>query len=282
MNISFNTVKFTSKRYVILKKEAKTVNNYTDNLEEKVIELSLKLKGKDRQLEDVIELNNLTFKKLIHNLKNPVGVAFSFSEMILEGLQNYTPDKLERHIEIIKNSSEFSLNLLNSFAEFHRYQSTDLKLYFANQNFSKFLLEILEIAKKNANEKGIRIQTNLPEKDIEYYFDKTELAKAISNVLINAIRYSSENTTIHLNVFEDKNEINVIITDQGIGIEKEHLPFIFNDFFVVNTYSNDTKKCIGLGLPITKRILEIHKGKITVESQIEKGSTFTITLPKKS
>lgn len=282
MNNSFNTVKFTSKRYVILKKEAKTVNNYTDNLEEKVIELSLKLKGKDRQLEDVIELNNLTFKKLIHNLKNPVGVAFSFSEMILEGLQNYTPDKLERHIEIIKNSSEFSLNLLNSFAEFHRYQSTDLKLYFANQNFSKFLLEILEIAKKNANEKGIRIQTNLPEKDIEYYFDKTELAKAISNVLINAIRYSSENTTIHLNVFEDKNEINVIITDQGIGIEKEHLPFIFNDFFVVNTYSNDTKKCIGLGLPITKRILEIHKGKITVESQIEKGSTFTITLPKKS
>ena len=226
MNNSFNTVKFTSKRYVILKKEAKTVNNYTDNLEEKVIELSLKLKGKDRQLEDVIELNNLTFKKLIHNLKNPVGVAFSFSEMILEGLQNYTPDKLERHIEIIKNSSEFSLNLLNSFAEFHRYQSTDLKLYFANQNFSKFLLEILEIAKKNANEKGIRIQTNLPEKDIEYYFDKTELAKAISNVLINAIRYSSENTTIHLNVFEDKNEINVIITDQGIGIEKEHLPFI--------------------------------------------------------
>ena len=117
------------------------------------------------------------------------------------------------------------------------------------------------------------------EKKVE---SNNELAKAISNVLINAIRYSSENTTIHLNVIEDKNEINVIITDQGIGIEKEHLPFIFNDFFVVNTYSNDTKKCIGLGLPITKRILEIHKGKITVESQIEKGSTFTITLPKKS
>lgn len=257
------------------------VNNYTDNLEEKVVELSLKLKGKNKELEDVIELNNLTFKKLIHNLKNPVGVVFSFSEMILEGLQNYTPDKLERHIEIIKNSSEFSLNLLNSFAEFHRYQSTDLKLYFANQNFSKFLLEVVEKAKKNADEKGITIQTHLPEKDIEYYFDKTELAKAISNVLINAIRYSSENTTVHLNVFEDKNEINVIITDQGIGIEKENLPFIFNDFFVVNTYSNDTKKCIGLGLPITKRILEIHKGKITVESQIGKGSTFTITLPKK-
>ena len=281
MNNSFNTVKFTSKRYVILKKEAKMVNNYTDNLEEKVVELSLKLKGKNKELEDVIELNNLTFKKLIHNLKNPVGVVFSFSEMILEGLQNYTPDKLERHIEIIKNSSEFSLNLLNSFAEFHRYQSTDLKLYFANQNFSKFLLEVVEKAKKNADEKGITIQTHLPEKDIEYYFDKTELAKAISNVLINAIRYSSENTTVHLNVFEDKNEINVIITDQGIGIEKENLPFIFNDFFVVNTYSNDTKKCIGLGLPITKRILEIHKGKITVESQIGKGSTFTITLPKK-
>ena len=258
------------------------VNNYTDNLEEKVVELSLKLKGKNKELEDVVELNNLTFKKLIHNLKNPVGVAFSFSEMILEGLQNYTPDKLERHIEIIKNSSEFSLNLLNSFAEFHRYQSTDLKLYFANQNFSKVILEVLEKVKKKADEKGISIQTNLPEKDIEYYFDKTELAKAISNVLNNAIRYSSESTSVHLNIFESKNEINVIIADQGIGIEEDHLLAIFNDFFVVNTYSNDTKKCIGLGLPITKRILDIHNGKITVESQIGKGSTFTITLPKKS
>jgi len=281
LNNSFNTVKFTLKRYVILKKEAKMVNNYTDNLEEKVVELSLKLKGKNKELEDIIELNNLTFKKLIHNLKNPVGVSFSFSEMILEGLQNYTPDKLERHIEIIKNSSEFSLNLLNSFAEFHRYQSTDLKLYFANQNFSKVILEVLEKVKKKADEKGISIQTNLPEKDIEYYFDKTELAKAISNVLNNAIRYSSESTSVHLNIFESKNEINVIIADQGIGIEEMHLPFIFNDFFVVNTYSTDTKKCIGLGLPITKRILDIHSGKITVESQIGKGSTFTITLPKK-
>ena len=282
MNNSFNTVKFTLKRYVILKKDPKIVNNYTDNLEEKIVELSLRLKGKNKELEDAIELNNLTFKKLIHNLKNPVGVAFSFSEMILEGLPNYTPDKLERHIEIIKNSSEFSLNLLNSFAEFHRYQSTDLKLYFATQNFSKVLLEILENFKKKANEKGISIQTHLPKNDIEYNFDKTELTKAISNVLDNAIRYSPENTAIQISVFENKNEINVIIADQGIGIEENHLPFIFNDFFVVNTYSNDTKKCIGLGLPITKRILAMHNGTITTESQIGKGSIFTITLPKES
>ena len=102
------------------------------------------------------------------------------------------------------------------------------------------------------------------------------------NVLDNAIRYSPENTAIQISVFENKNEINVIIADQGIGIEENHLPFIFNDFFVVNTYSNDTKKCIGLGLPITKRILAMHNGTITTESQIGKGSIFTITLPKES
>ena len=65
MNNSFNTVKFTLKRYVILKKDPKIVNNYTDNLEEKIVELSLRLKGKNKELEDAIELNNLTFKKLI-------------------------------------------------------------------------------------------------------------------------------------------------------------------------------------------------------------------------
>ena len=96
------------------------------------------------------------------------------------------------------------------------------------------------------------------------------------------LKYSDEGKEINIVSNLSDKLLTFSIADQGIGIEENHLPLIFNDFFVVNTYSNDTKKCIGLGLPITKRILAMHNGTITTESQIGKGSIFTITLPKES
>jgi signal transduction histidine kinase len=274
-----NTVKFTRKKYVILKKEAKNKQNTYSELEDKIIELSLQLKGKSNELNEVIAVNNLLLKKLIHNLKNPIGVSFSFSEMILEGLPNYQPERLKNHIEIIKNSSEFSLNFLNKLAEFSRYQLPDLKFSFLTQNLSKVVQEVVDKLQLNAHKKNIKIALTLPPNDVIFNFDKDELFIAISNILNNAIRFSGENTTIAV-VVENKNDnITIRVTDQGMGISENDISTIFNEFFVVNTYANDKSKCIGLGLPIASKIIKRHGGKIAVISEIEKGTTFTVTLP---
>lgn len=279
MNYYSNTFKFTVKRYVILKKEIKELQDYTDELEEKIIELSLKLKNKNNELNEVVDLNNLIFKKLIHNLKNPVGVSFSFSEMILEGLPNYNPDKLKSHIEIIKNSAEFSLNFLNKLAEYARYQQPDLKFTFLAYNFNNFINAVIEKAEVLANKKSIRIKKHIPLAVIEFKFDKNELEIAILNILNNAIRYSKENTEIEVELILENANLIISISDNGIGLEEKDLSFIFNEFSVVNTYSEDKVKCIGLGLPIAQKIVKKHEGKISVKSEILKGSTFTISLP---
>lgn len=277
---SFNTVKFTVKRCVILKKDDKEQANYYNQLEEKIVELSLKLKNKNNELNEVVALNNLVFKKLIHNLKNPVGVSFSFSEMMLEGLPNYTQDKLQKHIEIIKNSSDFSLKFLNKLAEFSRYQLPDLKFIFEVYNFNEFIRAVIEKAQLNANEKHIVIRKKIPEKTIKFKFDKNELEHAILNIINNAVRYSNKNTEIEIEVIENASEIEIIVSDNGMGIDEKDIFLIFDEFYVVNTYSEDKIKCIGLGLPIAQKIIKRHGGKIAVKSELTKGSVFTISLPK--
>lgn len=263
-----------------MKKDDKKQTNYNDQLEEKIVELSLKLKSKNNELNEVITLNNLIFKKLIHNLKNPVGVSFSFSEMMLEGLQNYTPDKLQKHIEIIKNSSDFSLKFLNKLAEFSRYQLPDLKFIFEVYNFNEFIDRVIEKAQLMANEKRIFINKKLPENTIKFKFDKSELEIAILNIINNAVRYSNENTAIEIEVIENTLAIEIIVSDNGLGIAEKDIFLIFDEFCVVNTYSEDKIKCIGLGLPIAQKIIKRHGGKIAVKSKLGKGSVFTISLPK--
>ena len=103
-----------------MKKKGEQLEDYVSDLEEKIVDLSFKLKNKSAELEKQAELNSLVFKKLVHNLKNPVGVAFSFSEMMLHDFRNYNEEKLEKHLSIIYNSSQFSIDLLNKFAFFSR------------------------------------------------------------------------------------------------------------------------------------------------------------------
>ncbi|WP_372745033.1 sensor histidine kinase [Lutibacter sp.] len=263
-----------------MKKDNESLEKRSEELEDKIVELSLKLKNKEKELNDIVELNNLIFKKLIHNLKNPVGVSFSFSEMILESLPNYSPDKLQKHIEIIKNSSDFSLKFLNKLADYSRYQLPQLNFNFQHQNFNKFIIDVIEKAEQLAAKKNITIQYNLPNSSIDFKFDRTELEIAILNIIQNAIRYSSENTNIQIEVVNNQLEIEIIISDNGMGIDEDNKYLIFNEFFVVNTYSDDKIKCIGLGLPIAQKIVKRHGGKITVNSELHVGSVFTITLPK--
>ena len=96
----------------------------------------------------------------------------------------------------------------------------------------------------------------------------------------NALRFSPNNSTIKVEVVENDKHIETIITDEGIGISESDLVNVFNEFYVVNTYSEDKEKCIGLGLSIAEIIVENHKGTITVDSELNKGTCFKLSLPK--
>lgn len=254
--------------------------SYVNELEEKVVDLSLQLKSSSNELILVKENYNKTIGKLIHNLKNPIGVIFSFSEMMLEDIEDYSTEKLKKHIEIIKNSSKFSIELLNTVAKLSQLKSSDYTLNLKQLNFLNLISNVISEFKHLAEERNTIIQINFPEKPTFLAVDEAEISVVIRNILNNAFRYSSKNTTITIEVRENNNIVETTITDEGIGISEENLSKVLNEFFVVNTYSEDKQKCIGLGLAVASKICMHHKGKISIASVIDKGSSFKISIPK--
>ncbi|WP_299521965.1 sensor histidine kinase KdpD [uncultured Lutibacter sp.] len=254
---------------------------YINELEEKIVDLSLRLKGKTSELNSVRESNTKSIGKLIHNLRNPVGVIFSFTDMILEDLEEYTPEKLEKHLQIIKNSASFSLELLTIVAKYSQLQSPNLTYSFQSLNYTELVNDILNEFNAISVEKNIKIEREFSKNPISLTIDVTEFAVSLRNIINNAFRYSNNNTTIKITIKENLNTVETIIIDEGIGISEDNLPAIFNEFFVVNTYSEDKQKCIGLGLAITNKIIQDHKGTISVTSLINKGTQIKIILPKK-
>ncbi|MDO9037875.1 MAG: HAMP domain-containing sensor histidine kinase [Lutibacter sp.] len=260
-------------------KKEENSEKYIPALEEKIIDLSLKLKSKTNELQATIETNSKILGKLTHNLKNPVGVIFSFSEMMLEDLEDYSIEKLGKHLQIIKNSATFSLAFLDTVSKYTRVQSPNFTLKTEQVNYVELVKSLINDFRAKASEKNIGLEVNVPAKDIFLTLDRNEISQALSAVLNNAIRYSNENSTMKITVQELKNTVETTITDQGIGISEEDLPHIFEEFYVVNTYSEDKQKCIGLELAIAKKIVELHKGRIAAESTLDKGSSFKIILP---
>jgi signal transduction histidine kinase len=268
-------------KYIKLKKKKIDSEVYIKELEEKIVDLSLRLNSCTNEINLVREKNKKTIGKLVHNLKNPIGVVFSFSEMILEDIEDYSTDKLEKHVQIINNSANFSIQLLNAVAKYTQLQSPDLAYSFKKINYSELLNNVLKEFDSIAEEKGITVERNFPEESIFLVGDRDKISLAIRNIIKNSFRYSKEKSIIKIKVVENLKTIETNIIDEGIGILETDLPNIFNEFYVVNTYSEDKQKCIGLGLAISKKVIQHHKGKITAKSAIDKGTNFKMILPKK-
>ncbi|HEY9222267.1 MAG TPA: HAMP domain-containing sensor histidine kinase [Lutibacter sp.] len=263
-------------------KSGKNSDKYIQELEEKIIDLSLMLKSKTNALIAADESRAKILGKLTHNLKNPVGVIFSFSEMMLEDLSDYSTEKLEKHLQIIKNSATFSLALLDTISKYARVQSPNFVLKCQSLNYVELINKLMEEFKSEASKKNVEVAFEVSTNELFLTLDEAEITLALRAVLNNALRYSNENSTITIAVNALKNTVETTITDQGIGIAEIDLPLVFDEFYVVNTYSADKQKCVGLGLAIAKKIIEKHKGEISVTSTLEKGSSFKIILPASS
>ena len=253
---------------------------YIQELEDKIVDLSLNLKNCNNKLTTFEKENHQRIRTIVHNLKNPIGVAGSFAEMIADSSENISKEKLDKYIDVIQKSTSFSIELLSSLSVLNTLISPDFKPNLQNTNYGEFLNGIINGIRKEESYKNSTITTNFPNKTITLSIDIHKIEIAIKNLLSNALRFSPNNAIINITIVEKESAIETIITDQGIGIAADNLANIFNEFYSVNTYCEYNNKCVGLGLNIVKRIVDYHHGKITVNSTLENGSNFVISIPK--
>ena len=258
-------------------KQLKEINHKYKNEIKNRIEGETKIK---KALQKEQELNNLKTKFLSlvsHEFKTPLSGILTSSMLLNKYKLSKEQDKRDKHIETINKKVHYLNNILNDFLSIERLDSSNVNYKFTTFNLSKIVNEVVY----NANmllKNGQKINISPSIDEFILYQDEKILEIILNNLLYNAIKYSLENTTIDLEVFQNETTITFKLIDQGIGIPTKDQKFIFNRYFRAENVLNI--QGTGIGLNIVKSHLEDLGGSITFKSEENKGSTFIVKLPK--
>ena len=214
-----------------------------------------------------------------HELRTPLTSILGFSEILLE--RKLEKERLTRFLKIINKESQALSNLVNDLLDVSGIESgRGFKMKKASIELKEVILENVDLFKSQTDKHTFKINIPLHLPKIEA--DKDRIGQVIENLLSNALNFSPQGGEITVSVEEANDGVKIIITDEGMGISKKDLPHIFEKFYRADNASRAAIGGTGLGLAIAKYIIESHAGRISVESKLEKGSTFSFTLPLKS
>lgn len=225
------------------------------------------------------EIKNDFINNMTHELKTPISTISLSSEMLLkDGVQN-DAEKLQRYASIIYKENKRLENQVERVLKVAKLDKSEVVLSKTILDVHDLLGEVRDHFKFNQEDKGGKIIMELNAERDRIQADEVHVSNVVYNLIDNAIKYSEEVPEIHVRTYNSKDGICIDIQDNGIGIKKEDLNNIFDKFFRVHTGNRHDVKGFGLGLYYVKTIIEAHKGKVLVKSQVGKGTTFTICLP---
>lgn len=231
---------------------------------------------KNRLLTQVEELKSNFLRMMSHDLKTPLARIQGMADVIKQEPVTLTETQ-QRALDTIAESSEELTEFIASILSLSRIESKELKLQLRSRDINELLREIVKKHDYHARRRGIEVVTEL-EPLFSIKVDDELLKTVFSNLIENAIKYSPENSRILITSEEVANEVVIQVADQGRGIPKEELNHVFDRFYRARNSRTNTPGN-GLGLYLARYFVELHNGRIEVESDLEKGSTFSVRLP---
>jgi two-component system phosphate regulon sensor histidine kinase PhoR len=213
-----------------------------------------------------------------HDMKSPLISIQGFVLRLLQNAVEIDEEKRKKYLKIIKLEAGKLESLIDGFLEYSRLQTGKLNFNFTATSLDKELIEIFETYRTKGSQKGIQLELRNTETLPVVEADSKYLQRVFSNLLDNALKYSQEKGLVTINTQHADPYIMVQVADRGPGIDSKDLPYIFDPFY--QGCGEKRGKGYGLGLAIVKAIVEGHGGKIFVESELGKGSVFTVVLPK--
>jgi two-component system phosphate regulon sensor histidine kinase PhoR len=219
-------------------------------------------------------INNMT-----HEFKTPIATISLASDSILSPSILENKDKVSRFIGIIKQENRRMLNQVEKVLQMAQIEKENLELKLIPINLHELINEAVVNAELKVQAKGGRIQTKLEAQNPKIQGDVTHISSIINNLLDNAEKYTPEKPEIQISTKNVKEGIELSILDNGIGISRDAVKYIFEKFYRVHTGNLHNVKGFGLGLSYVKAMVEAHHGKVNVKSDPGKGSIFTVFLP---
>ncbi len=214
-----------------------------------------------------------------HDMKSPLISIQGFVLRLLQNAVEIDEEKRKKYLKIVRLEAGKLESLIDGFLEYSRLQTGKLNFNFTATSLDKELIEVYETYQTKGSQKGIQVDLRNMETLPVIEADSKYLQRVFSNLLDNALKYSREKGLITITTQEAGQYIMVKIADRGIGIDSKDLPYIFDPFY--QGYGEKRGKGYGLGLAVVKAIVNGHGGRIFVESELGKGSVFTVALPKR-
>lgn len=247
---------------------------------EKVIKVQ---EAKQRLLEEENKQKSFFLANVSHELRTPLNSIIGFSEIIISGSYGHLnhPQYLE-YINDINNSGRHLLSIINDILDFSKASSDKLKVNLEPVNITRLVVSSARFLNPRMKEENISLITKIPEKNITALVDPKRLRQAILNLLSNAVKFSHKNSEIIIEIKCDdpKNKIMISIIDNGIGISEENIPRAFSVFDQIDNSHNRKFPGTGLGLPLTKKLIELMGGELILKSREHVGTTVTMVFDK--
>ncbi len=213
-----------------------------------------------------------------HELKSPLNVVQQNLFALNEDLAHKLTQDQKLRLEKCQARISDLMNLIHTWLRVMSADIEKIRESFDTISVETLISKAIEIVQPQAIRKDVEILSSVKEPLGLVYGDEGTLVEALVNIIGNAIKYSRMGSQVIIGAGEEDDEILISVTDTGVGIPKEDLPFIFDDFYVAKSAPKDARGT-GLGLAISRRIVEAHDGSISVVSELDKGSTFVISLP---
>lgn len=229
------------------------------------------------KLIEVDQMKSKFFANISHEFRTPLTLIKGPVEKLLE--KEKTTDKRKIYTVILRNSERL-LNLINELLDLSKLESGKMKLSAQESDIVSFIKAIVMSFESYAQRKQIQINVTSNNEVIYLFFDKEKMQKILTNLISNACKFTSEKGQINVDIEEDitNKKLTIKVSDNGIGISEKDLPRIFDRFYQAANNEHTDHAGTGIGLSLTKELVEMHHGKIDVESEESKGTTFTISL----
>lgn len=259
-----------------LKNPRKVMKIYYESLIEGGERVGMVLVHRDITKEfEVDQMKSEFVSTVSHELRTPLASILGFTELMLQ--RELKPERKEKYLTTILNEAKRLTFLINDFLDIQRMESGKQTYEKKYIDLIPILEKIIEVQQINTNRHEIKLESSTSNPMI--LGDKAKLEQVFTNLINNAIKYSPEGGPIRVKINQTDNQINVSITDVGLGLPKDSLDKLFMKFYRVD--NSDRRKIggTGLGLAIVQEIVKAHDGEITVQSEYGKGSTFTTVFP---
>ncbi|AGX44229.1 MASE3 domain-containing protein [Clostridium saccharobutylicum] len=249
------------------------------------IDITEETKAKNK-IEEVLKIQDEIFANVSHELKTPLNVIFSTNQLMElysrdDSLED-NKEKISKSINIIKQNCYRFTKLINNIVDISKMNSGFFKLNLSNENIVEIIEDIVQSVSEYIKGKGLNIifDTNTEEKIIA--FDPEKIERIILNLISNAIKFTNLGGMIFIELIDKGDTIEILVKDTGIGMDKKHLNNIFKRFHQIDKSLSRNAEGSGIGLSLVKSLVKLHGGKISVDSEVGKGSTFKIELPAKT